>query len=51
LGRRNRIILAELAAQGVMRPLVSRSFPLSAAREALSLLEVRAAIGRIVLEP
>jgi NADPH2:quinone reductase len=51
LGRRNRIILAELAAQGVMRPLVSRSFPLSAAREALSLLEARAAIGRIVLEP
>ncbi|AMO71891.1 NADPH:quinone oxidoreductase family protein [Sphingorhabdus sp. M41] len=42
--------LRDLAALGVMRPHISHSFPLAESANALSVLEQRQAIGRVVVE-
>jgi NADPH:quinone reductase len=42
--------LLDLAAQGLVRPFVSRSFPLEGYAEAMRTLQQRLAIGRIALE-
>jgi D-arabinose 1-dehydrogenase-like Zn-dependent alcohol dehydrogenase len=41
--------LCALAAQGIVRPLVSVSYPLHQYAEAMQLLERRQAIGRVAL--
>ena len=51
LGERAQRQLAAWTANGHLRPLVSRSYPLSQAADALRALEQRAALGRIVLLP
>lgn len=49
-GQAYRAWMLDAAAQGKLRPRVCATFPLERFREALSLLEVRQAIGRVVLE-
>lgn len=51
LGRRNRAALIDLANKGVMRPMISHSFPLDQAGDALRVLENRQVIGRAVVTP
>jgi NADPH2:quinone reductase len=41
--------MAEMAANGIMRPHISHRFPIDKAADALSALEARAIIGRAVI--
>ena len=50
MAKRQSTALAELAAQGIMQPYISHSFALMDAIKALSVLEKREAIGRVVVE-
>lgn len=50
LARRQNTALRELAAQGAMRPHISHRFPLTDTGKALTVLERREAIGRVVVE-
>ena len=43
--------LFDLHAKRMIRPLVSRRFPLARAAEALQLLQAREAVGKIVVFP
>lgn len=51
LAERTGTALAELAADGVMRPHISHRFTLAQCAEALRILERREAIGRVVIVP
>tara|TARA_R110000796_G_scaffold14011_9_gene45239 strand:- start:22834 stop:23772 length:939 start_codon:yes stop_codon:yes gene_type:complete len=50
LAKRQSAALRELAADGIMQPYISHSFPLNETIKALSVLEQREAIGRVVVE-
>ncbi|MEJ6595535.1 NADPH:quinone oxidoreductase family protein [Parasphingorhabdus sp.] len=50
LARRQNMALIELAKQGVMRPHISHRFSLTDVKKALTVLERREAIGRVVVE-
>lgn len=50
LAKRQSAALRELAADGIMQPYISHSFPLNETIKALSVLEQREAIGRVVIE-
>ncbi|MBV9046689.1 MAG: zinc-binding dehydrogenase, partial [Solirubrobacterales bacterium] len=55
LGKRERIeeigaAVAELIAEGFVRPIIGARFPLERAADALKLLESRGALGKVVLE-
>mgnify|MGYP003636587950 FL=1 len=50
LARRQSAALRELAAAGVMQPYISHSIPLNETIKALTVLEQRKAIGRVVIE-
>jgi len=50
IARRQSAALSELADQGAMRPHISHRFPLTDVTKALSVLERREAIGRVVVE-
>ncbi len=50
LAKRQSAALRELAAKGAMRPHISHRFPLNDAAKALSVLERREAIGRVIVE-
>lgn len=50
-GRENLAAIDALLAQGALRPHIGARFPLEAAREALSVLQRRQAIGKVVVEP
>ena len=49
LGLRNKALLADFAAKGIMRPHISHRFPLAQTEDALHAIEDRQVIGRAVI--